>query len=104
MANIVVTEFGGIGSPKDKTPAASRLIASQVVAIGATSASTTNALNVSTTLIRVFAEADCYATFGAGTLDAEVSPQIAMAADSTEYFSVHEDSGFKVACIERTVA
>lgn len=104
MANIYVTEFAGIGAHPDAIPAARDLLASQTVAIGATSASTSNALNAGTTVVRVYAEADCLVTLGAGTLNAANAPHLPLKEGTYDYLWVHLNSGWKVACIERTVS
>lgn len=108
MSSISVEEFAGAGIPGTDNAgqqAARRLIASQVVAIGGASAATTNALNNATTLIRVAAEADCYITYSTGTPNAATATlRMVMFAGSFDYFTVPLNSGFRVACIERTVA
>lgn len=102
MANIVVTEFAGtqgqVGIQAATTP-----IASQTVAIGGSSAATTNAFNAATSLIRVYAEADCNITIAAAP-NASTGIIIPMAAGQYDYFGVGINASMKVACISRTVA
>jgi len=102
MANIVVTEFRGTWSI-GQIQAAYGPLASQIVAIGATTAATTNAMNGSTVLIRVYAEADCNITIAAAP-NASTGVIIPLAAGQYDYFAVEQGSAMKVACIARTVA
>jgi len=102
MANIIVTEFRGtwdIG----RTQAAYYPLASQTVAIGATTAATTNAVNGLTALIRIYAEADCSVAIAAAP-NASTGIIIPLAAGQYDYFAVEPGSAMKVACIERTVS
>lgn len=102
MANIIVTEYRGTWSI-GQTQAAYGPLASQTVAIGGASAATTNAMNGSTGLVHVFAEADCNITIAtapnAGT--GIIHP---LAANHFDYFAVEPGSAMKVACIARTVS
>lgn len=102
MANIIVTEYRGTWS-LGQIQAAYGPLASQTVAIGATTAATTNALHASTVLICVFAEADCNITIAAAP-NASTGIIRALAANQYDYFAVDQGSAMKVACISRTVA
>lgn len=102
MANIVVTEFLGTWS-NGVAQAAFGPLASQSVAIGATTAATTNALNGSTIIIRVYAEADCNIVIATAP-NAGTGIIISLAAGQYDYFAVEAGSQMKVACIARTVA
>lgn len=102
MANIVVTELLGTRSAAN-IQAAYGPLASQTVAIGGSTAATTNAMNGSTALIRVYAEADCNIVIAAAP-NASTGIIIPMAAGQYDYFSVDPGSAMKVACISRTVA
>lgn len=102
MANIVVTEFLGTWSI-GQVQAAYGPLASQTVAIGGSTAATTNAMNGSTALIRVYAEADCNIVIAAAP-NASTGIIIPMAAGQYDYFSVDPGSAMKVACIARTVS
>lgn len=102
MANIIVTEFSGtqgqVGMQAATTP-----IASQTVAIGGSSAATTNAFNAATSLIRVYAEADCNIAIAAAP-NASTGIIIPLAAGQYDYFGVGINAAMKVACVSRTVA
>lgn len=102
MANIIVTEYRGTWSI-GQTQAAYGPLASQTVAIGATTAATTNAMNGSTGLVRIYAEADCNITIAAAP-NAGTGIVIPLAAGQYDYFAVEAGSAMKVACIARTVA
>jgi hypothetical protein len=102
MANIVVTEF--IGTLRaGQTQAGYAPLASQSVAIGGSTAATTNPCNGSTALIRVYAEADCNIAIAA-VPNASTGIIIPLAAGQYDYFAVEPGSAMKVACISRTVA
>jgi len=102
MANIIVTEFRGTWDV-GRVQAAYNPLASQTVAIGGSSAATTNAMNGLTVLLRVYAEADCNIAIAA-TPDAGTGIAIPLAAGQYDYFAVEPASAMKVACIARTVA
>lgn len=102
MANIIITEFRGTWD-LGRTQAAYNPLASQTVAIGATTAATTNACKGLTTLVRVYAEADCNIAI-ASAPDAGTGILIPLAAGQYDYFAVEPASAMKVACISRTVA
>ena len=102
MANLIVTEFAGMHS-QNGIQAATTPIASQTVAIGGSTAATTNAFNAAASLIRVYAEADCNITIAASP-NASTGIIIPLAAGQYDYFGVGLNSGMKVACIARTVA
>lgn len=104
MANVIVTEFAGIqAQQKPYIQSAFTPIASQSVAIGGSSAATTNAVGGSTSLIRIYAEADCNITIAAAP-NASTGIIIPMAAGQYDYFGVGLGSAMKVACITRTVS
>lgn len=102
MANIIVSEFLGT-LRAGQTQAGYGPIASQSVAIGGSTAETTNAMNGSTGLIRVYAEADCNITIATAP-NAGTGIIIPLAAGQYDYFAVETGSQMKVACISRTVA
>lgn len=102
MANIIVTEFRGTWD-LGRTQAAYSPIASQSVAIGGSTAATTNAMSGLTVLVRVYAEADCNITIAAAP-NASTGIIIPLAAGQYDYFAVEPGSAMKVACISRTVA
>lgn len=108
MANIVVTECVGIHNPDGQITQAASITGTgeihQVVAIGGTTTAISNALNANTTLIRVFAEADCYISVKAAP-NAETDTSLwPIAAGGELWFNVKRSSGLKVACVSRTVA
>lgn len=110
MANIIVTEFAGIQGQNGQQvheqsgiQAAIGPIASQAVAIGGSTAATANACNALTSLIRVYAEADCNITIAAAP-NAGTGVVIPLAAGQYDYFGVSLGSSMKVAVISRTVA
>lgn len=102
MANIIVSEFLGT-LRAGQTQAGYSPLASQTVAIGGSTAATTNAMNSSTALIRVYAEADCNITIAAAP-NAGTGIIIPLAAGQYDYFAVEPGTSMKVACISRTVA
>jgi len=102
MANIIVTEFRGTWSI-GQIQAAYGLLASQSVAIGGSTAATTNAMNASTVLIRVYAEADCNITIAAAP-NASTGIVIPLAAGQYDYFTIDPGASMKVAVVSRTVA
>lgn len=102
MPNIVVTEFLG-SSIFGQIQAARGPLASQSVAIGGSTAATTNAMQSPTALIRVYAEADCNITIATAP-NASTGIVIPLAAGQYDYFAVDQGSAMKVACISRTVA
>lgn len=91
MANLIISEFSRDPSTK--------CIASQTVAIDAAAASS-DALNVATTTIRLFAEAACNVTVGLSA-DAGAGPIIPLAANEDFILEVHRNSGFTVSVITR---
>lgn len=102
MANLIVTEFRGTRN-RGEVQAAFVPLASQIVAIGGASAATTNGCGNSTTLVRVYAEADCNITIAAAP-NAGTGIVIPLAAGQYDYFSVIPGEAMKVACIARTVS
>ncbi len=102
MANIIVTEFTG-HQGQTGIQAATLPLASQSVAIGGSTAATTNAFNAATSLIRVYAEAECNITIAASP-NASTGVIIPLAAGQYDYFGVGLNSAMKVACIARTVS
>lgn len=103
MANVIVTEYRGTATNVGAAPMqiASGLIASQVVAIGVSSALTGAAFNASTYVIRVYAEANCTVTYGASPT-ATAANHVPLAAGQYDYFQV--EPGWKLAVIARTVS
>lgn len=102
MANMIVTEF--LGTSQDgRVQAAYLPLASQTVAIGATTAATTNALNARTGVILIYAEAACNVVIAAAP-NAGTGIIIPFGAGDRDYFSVDPGTSMKVACISRTVA
>jgi hypothetical protein len=104
MADVYVTEFGGVGSgvgDQYAIPAACAPKASNKVGI---SGSTTQSpvFNAETTLVRVFAEADCIVTIGV-TPNAESGIQIPLAA-AGEIYLVPTGAGQRLAVVGRTVS
>lgn len=102
MANIIVTEYRGTWD-LGRTQAAYGPLASQTVAIGGASAATTNAMSGLTSLICIFAEADCNVTIAAAP-NASTGIIRALAANQYDYFAIEPASAMKVACISRTVS
>ena len=102
MANIIVTEFCAT-KDRGEIQAAYGPLASQTVAIGGSTAATTNACNASTSLIRIYAEADCNVAIAAAP-NAGTGVVIPLAAGQYDYFSIAPGTAMKVACISRTVA
>ena len=103
MANICVTQFvGAMPGHGDGyvIPVCKDPLASEEIAIGGTSLQS-DPFDAECTLIRVFAEADCYVAIGLGP-DAEDSPRMAMAAGTTDHFGVQ--AGHCIAVVERTVS
>ena len=102
MANIIVTEFAGVHS-QNGIQAATGPIASQTVAIGGSTAATANACNAATSLLLIFAEADCNVVIAASP-NASTGIIIPFAANQRDYIGIAAGSAMKVACISRTVA
>lgn len=106
MANVIVTEYaseGYVNGNRAVQCPQAPIIATQVVAIGGTSAAITNAANAETSLLYVFAEADCYVSLGTGPT-ASATNGHPLAADQGQWFRVNPGSSYKVACISRTVS
>lgn len=101
MATLYITEFSGIGNQTERVQAPRAPTASQEVAVGVASASSST-FNASTTLVRLFADVPCFVSFGDAP-DAETDTRIALAAESVEYVCVSLSSGQKVAVVERTL-
>jgi hypothetical protein len=102
MANLIVTEFIA-AFRAGELQAGFSPVASQTVAIGGSTAATTNACNGSTGLIRVYAEADCNIAIAAAP-NAGTGIIIPLAAGQYDYFAVDPGTAMKVAVISRTVA
>lgn len=102
MANLRITEFGGIGTQDSDAvvqAAAGPPTAEQTVAIGGASAAS-SAFNANTTLVRLHAEAICAVFVGSTTPKATAGTSARMIAGQTEYFRVLP--GDKVAVITDT--
>jgi len=102
MANVIITEFSGTALFGD-AQAARNPLAAQTVAIGATTAATTNACNAATGLLRIHAEATCNIVI-APAPNAGTGIIIPMGAGHTDYFNVDPGTAMKVAVIARTVS
>lgn len=102
MSTLYISEFSGIGDQTRIVQAARGHIASQEVAISDASAES-SALNSSTTLVRLLADAPCLVAYGIGVAidDDPAPPTIALAAEAVEYISVPLNSGYRIAVIER---
>lgn len=101
MATLYVTEFGAAGIAGNFPIGVAQQLptAEQTVAIGASSAQS-NVFNTNTVLVRLHADAICSVEFGPNPT--ATSGKMRMAANQTEYFSVPQGSGFKVAAITNT--
>ena len=97
MATLYVSEFGDIAIGRAQAMTLPPL-ASQTVAIGGTSAATTNAFGQNTRMIRVHTDAVC--SIAVGPSPTAVATAMRMAADTTEYFGVNP--GDKIAVITNT--
>lgn len=100
MATLYVSEFAAIapGGSGGAAQVAGAPLASQTVAIGASSAATTNGFGNGTRLIRVHTDAIC--SIAIGPNPTAVATAMRMAAGATEYFSV--TPGEKIAVITNT--
>lgn len=100
MATLYVSEFAAIapGGSGGAAQVAGAPLASQTVAIGASSAATTNGFGNGTRLIRVHTDAIC--SIAIGPNPTAVATAMRMAAGATEYFSVNP--GEKIAVITNT--
>ena len=101
MATLYITEYLGIGNQGDHIQAPRGHLASQEVAVGATSASSAT-LNRSTMLVRLLSDVPCFVAFGSDP-DAETDTRMALAAEVVEYVCVALNSDQKIAVIERAV-
>lgn len=99
MSDLKITEFAGIVTNRGGAPmqAAGAIVAAQAVAIGGASAQS-SALNASTTLVRVYAEAKCTFSYGANPT-ATATNHYPLAADQEAWFS--PAPGDKIAVISR---
>jgi hypothetical protein len=104
MANVIITEFAGPVRSNGDIPAAYLPpLASQTVAIGGASAPTPNAFNNATSVIMIYAEADCNVVVAAAP-NAGTGIIIPMGAGDRDYFTVMPGSAMKAAVIARTVS
>lgn len=104
MANhAYVSEFKSLGSDdKGKLMQAANvgyLVGTQKVTY-TTSTATTNALNNSTTIIRIAVDSDAFVAFAASPTATAAS--MYMPSGSVEYFAVSANSGYKVAFYDGT--
>jgi hypothetical protein len=103
MATLYVSEFVSQGTdPNGKMQSSAQQppLQEQTVAIGVSSAQTTNAFTANTTLVRLHADAICSVAVGANPTAS--ATKMRMAANQTEYFTVPNNSGFKAAVITNT--
>ena len=102
MATVYITEFAGYGIDtlgRDTVAPKQMTVAEQTVAI-AVGSTQSAALNAQTTLVRVHADAICSVAFGVNPTAAATNMR--MAAGQTEYFTVQQNSGLKIATITNT--
>jgi hypothetical protein len=102
MATVYITEFCCYGIDnlgRDTILPKQVPTAEQTVAIGGTSTQSA-ALDPMTTLVRVHTDAICSVSFG--TNPTATATKMRMAAGTTEYFTVQQNSGLKVAVITNT--
>lgn len=98
MATLYVSEFGRVGGSSIAQIVSGKPLASQTVAIGGTSAASSNGFSNGTGIIRVHTDAIC--SIAIGTSPEAVTSAMRMAADQTEYFEVAP--GDKIAVIANT--
>lgn len=107
MAIVYVTEFVSQGTdPNGKMQSSAQMpfVATQTITASASSAATTNAFNANTTLVRVHNDTTNAINIrfaAAPTAIANSDPRLA--ANQTEYFTVPQNSGLKVAVINATI-
>lgn len=97
MPTLYVSEFGDLAMGRAQAGSLPPL-ASQTVAIGGTSAASTNAFGPNTRMIRVHTDAIC--SVAVGPTPTAVATAMRMSADSTEFFGV--TPGDKIAVISNT--
>lgn len=103
MAVLYVTDFTSIGNDGFANPISSAALPynqTQTVAIGASSAQTTNAISNNSRVVRLHSDAICSFAVGSNPTATATSPRLA--ANQTEYFWVPINSGIKVAVITNT--
>lgn len=98
MAVVYISEFAAIANVTGANIAMMPPIAQQTVAIGAETDS--NAFNAATRYIRVHADAIC--SIAVGTSPTATTSMLRMSADSTEYFAVPLNGGYKLSVISNT--
>lgn len=98
MAVVYISEFSSLANVVGCNIAMMPPIAQQTVAIGAETDS--NAFNASTRFIRVHADAIC--SIAVGLTPTASTTTLRMSADSTEYFGVPLNSGYKLSVITNT--
>jgi len=99
MATMYVAEFAE-GSLSAPTVVTAGPHAEQTVAIGGTSAATTNAFKNNTSVVRIHVDAICSIAFG--TAPTATASLMRLAANQTEYFKVPRGKDYKVAVITNT--
>jgi hypothetical protein len=98
MAVLYITEFAAIANVSGAPIAMMPPLAEQTVAIGAEADS--SAFNSRTRYIRVQNDAICSIAIGATPTASTTTMRLA--ADSTEYFAVPTNSGYKLSVITNT--
>lgn len=98
MAVVYITEFAAIANVTGANIAMMPPIAQQTVAIGAEADS--SAFNAATRYIRVHADAIC--SISVGVTPTATTSMLRMSADSTEYFAVPLNAGYKLSVISNT--
>lgn len=98
MAFIYISEFTALANVSGCPVAMMPPVAEQRVAIGAETDS--NAFNAATRYIRVQNDAIC--SIAIGTAPTASTSTLRLAADSTEYFAVPLNAGYKLSVITNT--
>ena len=95
MAVAYISEFAALANVDGCNIAMMPPLAQQTVAIGAEADS--NAFNASTRFIRVHVDAVC--SIAIGLTPTATTSMLRMSADSTEYFAVPLNAGYKISVI-----
>ena len=98
MAVCYISEFSAVANVSGCPVAMMPPIAEQTVAIGAEADS--NAFNAATRYIRVHVDAIC--SIAIGTAPTASTSTLRMSAESTEYFAVPLNGGYKLSVITNT--
>jgi hypothetical protein len=98
MAVCYISEFASIANVTGANIAMMPPIAQQTVAIGAEADS--NAFNAATRYIRVHVDAIC--SIAIGVTPTATTSMLRMSAESTEYFAVPLNGGYKLSVITNT--